>query len=168
MIDTPSGKLYQEINVALVAQARYWLGSLKNRLPKERRDATGFYITAYNLTNPEQPILICQMLIGDMSDYTELERHRARSSKMCIEQLGKNPSHVSSAQSADEATGCYAGGVRSSNGYTYDTAIAVSGLSPLADECIAVLIMRKCGLIDKIDIERVLKITNNPYLEGMF
>lgn len=160
--------LHSRIITKSAESAPRWFAKLMDTFPKELEGRTGCYIAAYDLTDPKNPTLIYKFLIGHVEDPEKLEKYRRFSSRKCIDQLGANPTHSSSAQSADEDKEWYAGGVRShTNLCDRDIAIAVSGLPALADECLAAEVMADCGLLAQPHLEQIWEFSNNPFLERM-
>lgn len=161
---------YRFINTHLTESATRWFQRLKDEGRLNDPSRTGFYIGAFDITDPEHPILICLCLIGVVADAEKRAKYIQLVERKCVVQLGAYPRHISSAQSVGRDKESYPGAVRGNPMFWegLDIAVSASGLHGLDDETIAAQGSVDCRLNNHLgDLHAIAQASGNKMLESL-
>ena len=121
-----------------------------------------------DITDPTDLILLGTVIIGFVDDPEKRATYLSLAQEKCT-RLALHPEHISSAQSADESAGQYAGAVRSDQGSAGRMiAIGTSGLLALADESISAMILCDFRLCSDDYLNRIEIASTNHVLQQLF
>ncbi len=126
---------------------------IKSESLNPKKKTGGFLLNA-----DEEGIISDSVLVGTVDNEKESEETAIRK----IDQLIKNPDHISSYLSRDPKNGLWGGAIRIP-GYGI---VAFSGLPELGDEACLLKSLLKMKLIDNDFVTRVTNISNNSYYDN--
>jgi len=159
--------VYNLIQDKLSQCARKWFARLRDKQLTDAAD-TGAYVVVIDITEPTHPLLIGTVLIGFIDDPDKRADYLSFAQEKCV-RLALHPEHVSSAQSADESAGQYAGAVRSDQAIAGRMiAIGTSGLLALADESLSAMILFECGLCSEDYLNTIEVASANQVLQQLY
>ena len=159
--------IYDVIQDKLHQSAEKWVFRTIGRQLTDKED-TGAYVVAMDITDPTLPYLIGAVLAGFIVEPNNSARYLSLAQEKCT-RLALHPEHISSAQSADESAGQYAGAVRSDR--VIDgrmIAVGTSGLLAHADESISAMILLDCGLCSEGYLMTITSKSHNRILPQLF
>lgn len=158
--------VYDRVLLSLV-RAQNWLDRIiQNRFTDA--DDTGVYVVAMDITDAEHPFVFGALLVGFVADSNKRDKYIALALEKCT-RLALHPRHISSAQSADESLGHYAGAARGD--IVIDgriIAVGTSGFVALADEAMSAMILQNAGLCNNTHLTAIAMASNNQILPQLF